>query len=70
MISKERLNLLNREAEAADDAYETALQSEHVSMRHRYQPTLLSPRILALKEARDTALQRQSDARFAYDREP
>jgi hypothetical protein len=70
MITKERLDLLNHEAEAADDAYETALQSEHVTMRHRYQPTLLSARILALREARDTALLRRSNAMFAYEREP
>jgi hypothetical protein len=70
MITKERLDLLTREAEAADDAYETALGSEHISLMHRYQPTLLSPRILALKEARDTALLRRSNARIAYEREP
>jgi hypothetical protein len=70
MMTKERLDLLNREAEAADDAYELARESAHMSMASRYQPALLSPRVRALKDARDAASMRLSDANMAYDRQP
>jgi len=69
MITKDRLESLDRAATAADEAYQAALDAEHASIMSRYQPTLLSPRLLALKEAADSASLRRSDAMMTYDRE-
>jgi hypothetical protein len=68
MITREQLDQLGRAAEAAEDAYLTALDAEHMSMMSRYQPALLSPRLRALKDASDTALLRRSHAISLYDR--
>jgi hypothetical protein len=69
MITKEQLDLLYRDADAAEDAYQTALGTEHTSLMSRYQPALLSPRIRALKQASDTALLRRSNGSRAYERQ-
>jgi hypothetical protein len=69
MITREQLDQLSRDADAAEEAYQTALDTEQISMMSRYQPALLSPRVQALKHASDTALLRRSNATRAYERE-
>lgn len=68
MITKERLEQLDREALAAEQAYQTALDAEKVPMMSRFQTTPLSQRVLALRDARDTATVRRYDAAMALER--
>ncbi|MGH6981048.1 MAG: hypothetical protein ACREFC_07555 [Stellaceae bacterium] len=68
MVAKEQLDSLDRAVIAADEAYQSALDSEHAPMMSRYQPSLLSPRVRALKDAADLASLRRHQAAIDYDR--
>jgi hypothetical protein len=70
MITQERLDLLEREVAAAEDAYQAALTAERIPMTSRYQPTLLSPRVRALRDARDVASVRRYEAAMTMERAP